>query len=213
MNKSVKEAVEYAQSIGEQLEAMGNIEVVICPHFLALPVLNGLFQDSKVNMGAQDVAAWKNGAKTGEVSAEMLAPYCQYVIVGHSERRKYCNESLEMINSKVKRAVQAGIKPVVCISNEEELEALTELSVDNDKWVIAYEPLEAIGSGEPSDPADVELMVKKIKKKLGKVQVIYGGSVSADNIKKYLKVADGALPGGASLVAQDFLSLCGVANG
>lgn len=213
MNKTVVDAIEYVQAIGDGLEMLRNIEVVLCPSYVALPVLDGLFKDTRVKLGAQNVSAWKNGAKTGEVSAEMLKPHCQYIIIGHSERRLHCAESLTMVNDKVKRVVQASLTPIICVSNESEIEALMELDDKLADAVVAFEPLEAIGSGQPSDPKTVDAMVKLIKKRLGVSKVLYGGSVDQGNIRTYLKVSDGALIGGASLVAKDFLALCQSVNG
>ena len=213
MNKTLAEAVAYVQAVGEGLEQLKKVDVVICPSYVSLPVLDGLLRDSGVALGAQNVASTKNGAHTGEVSAEMLAPHVQYVIIGHSERRREHGESLEIINQKIKLAAEAGLQPIVCISNEDELQALTEVGVKVAHWIVAFEPLEAIGSGKPSDPEMVTSMVKKIKKQLKGCRVLYGGSVDLENIKTYLAVSDGSLVGGASLDPRNFLDLCTIASG
>jgi triosephosphate isomerase len=213
MNKTLAEAVSYVQAIGESLEQLKKVDVVLCPSFISLPVLDGLLRDSGIALGAQNVAATKSGAHTGEISAEMLAPHAQYVIIGHSERRREASETLEMVNEKIKRTVEAGLQPIVCISNEEELQALTKIDATAIQWIVAFEPLEAIGSGKPSDPEEVTTMVKKIKKILKGSRVLYGGSVDLENIQVYLKVSDGSLVGGASLDPRNFLDLCTIASG
>ena len=165
-------------------------------------------------IAAQNCYIKESGAFTGEVSATMLSS-CEtdYVIIGHSERRREHGESLEIINQKIKLAAEAGLQPIVCISNEDELQALTEVGVKAAHWIVAFEPLEAIGSGKPSDPEMVASMVKKIKKQLKGCRVLYGGSVDLENIKTYLAVSDGSLVGGASLDPRNFLDLCTIASG
>src|SRR5690606_3257904 len=187
-------------------------DIVICPPYLSMVVLDGLLRDSHVELGAQNVSHFKNGAHTGEISAEMLKQHCSYVIIGHSERRRQFGETNEMVNEKVLRAIEAELQPIVCISNEEELAALAGIKAKQKNWIVAFEPIEAIGTGEPSDPETVAQMVKKIRKQLGSVVVLYGGSVDETNIKKYLQVSDGALIGGASLDPNSFLEICRVVN-
>jgi triosephosphate isomerase (TIM) len=210
MNKTLAESVTYVQTVGESLDKLSNVQVVLCPSYVSLPVMDGLLRGSKVRLGAQDVSAKKNGAHTGEVSASMLTPHCQYAIVGHSERRKGMGETPEMVNDKIKRSVEAGLQPVVCVSNEAELEALAPLVEKVEHWIIAFEPIEAIGTGQPSDPKAVQKMVRRIKHAMGG-KVLYGGSVDLENIRAYLAVSDGALVGGASLDARNFMDLCLVA--
>ena len=210
-NKTLAEAVTYVQAAGESLDQLKGIEIVICPPLIALPVLEGLLRDSSISLGAQDVSVWKNGSHTGEVSAEQIAPHAKYTIIGHSERRQGMGETDEQVNRKVRRAVEAGLQPIVCVSNMQELESLESVKNKVSQWIIAYEPLEAIGSGQPSKPKDVEVMVKAIKKKFKKSRVLYGGSVDLENVKTYLKVSDGSLVGGASLDPRNFLDLCATA--
>src|SRR5690606_19504190 len=136
-NKTLAESVAYIQAVGESLERLKKVDVVLCPSFISLPVLDGLLRDSGVALGAQNVAATKNGAHTGEVSAEMLAPHVEYVIIGHSERRREAGETLEQVNDKIKRAVEVGLQPVVCVSNEQELAALQQVKIKAMQWIIA----------------------------------------------------------------------------
>lgn len=208
MHKTLMESVQYVELVGEALNQLDHVEVVLCPSFTSLTVLEGLLRGTRVRLGAQNVAAWKEGAYTGEVSAAMIAPHCQFVIIGHSERRKM-GETMEMVNSKIRRALETGLQPIVCVSNKEEVESLLELKDKVAAWTIAFEPLGAIGSGKPEDPAEVKEMVALIKKHIGSTtRVIYGGSVTAEDIHHYVPMCDGALVGGASLDGPGFLALC-----
>ncbi len=208
MHKTLMESVQYIESAGEALNQLEHVEVVVCPPFTSLAVMEGLLRGTRVRLGAQNVAAWKEGAYTGEISASMIAAHCQFVIIGHSERRKM-GETSEQVNSKIRRSLEVGLRPIVCISNEGEVEALTELKDKGLSWIVAFEPLEAIGSGKPEDPASVAKMVKVIKRQLGaSTRVLYGGSVTAENVRQYVRLCDGALVGGASLDPEGFLALC-----
>lgn len=212
LHKTLMESVQYVELVGEQLNQLDHVEVVLCPPFTSLAVVEGLLRGTKVRLGAQSVSAWKEGAYTGEVSAAMIAPHCQFSIIGHSERRKM-GETPETVNSKARRAIEEGIQPIVCVSNEAEVTALLEIKSKLNDWIIAFEPLEAIGSGKPEDPAEVKDMVKVIKKHMGSAtRVIYGGSTNADNIRDYVPLTDGALVGGASLDPHGFLALCQKVN-
>lgn len=209
MHKTLAESVSYVQQAGETLHHMEGVEVVLCPPYVSLALMEGLLQGTRVVLGAQNVAPWKDGAYTGEVSATMLAGHVGYAIVGHSERRRYFGETVEQVNDKIERLVAVEILPIVCVSNEEELKALSELKDKVAQWVVAFEPLEAIGSGKPEDPESVTLFVEKVRKVLGRqTRVLYGGSVDEKNITRYTAVSDGALVGGASLDPKQFVALC-----
>jgi triosephosphate isomerase len=209
MHKTLSEAVAYVQTVGDALHHLDGVDIVLCPAYPAVGLLDGLLRGTRVALGAQDVAAWDEGSYTGEVSAKMLAGHCHYVIVGHSERRRLLGETQDMISEKIQRAHEAGLQPVVCVSQEAEVDALVPLKSSIQTWIIAFEPLEAIGTGKPSDPATVAAFNTMVRKKLGRgTRVIYGGSVDAGNVRAYLAVSDGVLPGKASLDPQGFLALC-----
>ncbi len=209
MNKTLAEAVSFIQVVAEPISDLKHVEAVICPPFPWVSVLDGLLRNSQLQLGAQDISVAKEGAYTGQVSATMLAPHCQYVIIGHSERRKLCQETPEQVNEKIKRALEHKLQPIVCVSDMAEVEALLPLQPKVNHWIIAFEPLTAIGSGQPSDPSTVKDMVSQIKKTLGKsAQVLYGGSLNPDNIGQYTALCQGALVGGASLDPQSFIQLC-----
>lgn len=216
-----------------------SIEVVICPPFVWLKE-SKIWEirsqkgskSPKFWLGAQDCFWEQSGAYTGEISPAMLKDLgCQYVIVGHSERRKYFQETDEMINQKIKAALKAGLKPILCVGEEtrdnsdyliieQQLEkALFGVSAGRIKdLVIAYEPVWAIGTGQPCLPDEAmktALFIRKILTKLyarkiaEQVRILYGGSVTAKNAADYVKGAgmDGLLVGGASLNGTEFIEI------
>ena len=211
-------------------------EVVLCPSFDSLPIVAAAIEGSGMAVGAQDVYWQEKGAFTGEVSASMVRAHgCKYVIVGHSERRKYLRETDEMINGKVKAVLDAGMTPILCVGEtyEERHENMTELVImrqviealkgiplkSSDSIVIAYEPVWVIGTGQAIDPTMAEIAARVIHQSLvdllpvdvvmRQTRTIYGGSVDASNIASYVAVPlmSGALVGSASLVADTFINL------
>ena len=155
-------------------------------------------------LGAQNCFWEEKGAFTGEISATMLKNLdCQYVIIGHSERRRHFGESDEMINKKIKAALMNGLKPILCIANLFQFKkSLTGISK---KVIIAYEPLSAIGTGKPYSVEKAKKMRNLIKSPF----VLYGGSVNSENAINYIKKAgfQGLLVGGASLIAKEFIEI------
>jgi len=192
-------------SVKKRIKDTKKAEVVICAPFVFLPIL-------KVK-GAQDCFWEEKGAYTGEISTKMLKDLgIEYVIIGHSERRKYQKETDEMINKKIKAAIVEGLKPILCIDKISQLERdLKGVSLKEFRnLIIAYEPLFAIGSGQPCPPEKAERMRILIQKKLKKrIRIVYGGSVNSQNAKEYIEKAgfQGLLPGGASLKAKEFIKI------
>jgi triosephosphate isomerase len=152
-----------------------------------------------ISIGAQDISAFSNGAHTGEMSASMIAEYAQYVLIGHSERRKDNKENDDQLYEKVKRAQEANLKTVYCVQG-------IETKIPDGITMAAYEPLFAIGTGVADTPQNANDTIRKIKEKWGQNPVIYGGSVTAKNITDYLTThsIDGVLSGGASLDPNSF---------
>ncbi len=196
-----------------------HIEILICPPF---PYISGLAENAKgteIAIGGQNCHANATGAHTGEVSAEMLVDCgAQYVIVGHSERRAG-GESDADVKAKAAAAARGGLVPIICVgetlSQREAGDAQSVVSSqiagsvpsDVDKYVVAYEPVWAIGTGKVAEISDIEDMHNHIRKAVGKsVRILYGGSVKPGNAKDILKTenVDGALIGGASLNMEDF---------
>jgi len=210
-------------------------EVAICPPSVYISELATQLADSDIKLGAQNVSQLKEGAYTGEISASMLKDFaCQYVIVGHSERRALYAENDKVVAEKFIAVQASGMIPILCVgelleereANETEaviarqLDAVIELAgIDAFRnAVVAYEPVWAIGTGKTATPEQAEEVHEFIRLRLARhdndtadvVRILYGGSVKADNAEQLFKMAniDGGLIGGASLVAEDFLTIC-----
>jgi len=232
MNTTVDEAVKLVRSMSGGLDKVSGIEKVICPPFVSLAAVRDLIRGSSVKLGAQNVFYEEKGAFTGEISPLMLAGLCEYAIIGHSERRQYFGETGEIIDKKVQAAIQAGLKPIFCIGERlEENEAgrmeevLTrQLMAASDRLyylggiVVAYEPVWAIGTGRSATGEEANKTIDFIRQIIShqygndiadSVRILYGGSVTANNIAEFMRQPqiDGALVGGASLKADDFLSI------
>jgi triosephosphate isomerase len=213
--------------------ASGKATLAVCVPATYLAQAQATLAGSPVAWGAQDLSVHENGAYTGEVSATMLSDFgCQYVIVGHSERRSYHGETDELVAQKAMRALASGMMPIVCVGEtlaEREQGAtdtvvvrqlkpvLDAVGAQLDKIVIAYEPVWAIGTGKTATPEMAQQVHELIRRTLAqrdaaaaqKVQILYGGSMKPDNAKALLAMADidGGLIGGASLKAADFLAI------
>jgi len=200
--------LEEAKSIFNQVKETG---AVICPPFVYLSALGA--------NGAQDCFYEEKGAFTGEVSPQMLKNLAvEYVILGHSERRKYQKETNELVGKKIEAALGAGLKVILCVDRVSQIKnALKEignwkLKIEN--LAVAYEPLFAIGTGKACPPEKAEKMRVAIKKVLGEsALVLYGGSVNSQNTEDYIKKAhfDGLLVGGASLKPKEFIDIVRIA--
>ena len=223
--ETAEEAKKLFDSVKNGVKKVKNIEVVICPPFIYLPLLKGLA------LGAQNVFYKESGAFTGEVSPLMLKNLnVQYVILGHSEARKYLNETNELINKKIKEVLAVGLKPIICIGEKEGedknkvlQEQLKEClkSIEKkefEKIIIAYEPVWAIGTGKNcsiEETMNSVLLIKKIiadlyKKEIAeKIRIIYGGSVNGKNSREYILKGgvSGLLVGGASLDVNEFTQI------
>jgi triosephosphate isomerase len=213
----------------------GSVEVAVFPPFTDLRTVQTLIDADKIPfaLGAQDLSTHTSGAYTGEVSGAFLAKLdCRYVIIGHSERREYHNETDEVVAAKVQAALTHGLVPVVCVGETaEDLEkygasavpvgqlraALAGVAADAD-IVVAYEPVWAIGSGQAATPEQAQDVCAKLREVVASVvgpdaaartRVLYGGSVKSSNIASFMREpdVDGALVGGASLVADEFAAI------
>ncbi len=235
MNKTVEQACPLVAAMLSGLQAIPNVERVLCPPFTALMPVSAMLDGSGIQLGAQNLFWEASGAYTGEISAEMVKEFCQFVILGHSERRQYFNETDEGINRKVKASLEVGLTPIVCVG-----ETLTENEAGETfqvvtrqlrlglqglnaeqvvRIVIAYEPVWAIGSGRAASKEDASAVIggvirAALKSSFGNevaeaVRILYGGSVNGDNAAEYFSQPDidGALVGGASLKAEEFLQI------
>ena len=238
MNTTVDEAEALATEIACGVSDYSNVGVVVCPPFISLTVVQSNLKDSVIGIGAQDAHHETNGAFTGEVAAQMLGNICQYVIVGHSERRSIFGESDAAVNLKVRAVLAAGMTPILCIgesleereggSAEAVVESQLRLGLEGVEVgasiVVAYEPVWAIGTGRSASPEIAQAMMAHIRQTLvaicgeeaaADVSLLYGGSVNAGNVGGYMEQADinGALVGGASLDAESFVEIVRVAAG
>lgn len=227
------EASALAQALAAGWEGDERTALVVCPPLVHIPVVADALAGSAVAWGAQNLAEQAEGAFTGEVAGEMLADYgCRYAIVGHSERRALFAETDAVVAAKILRAFASGLVPVVCVGEtleqreagqvevviKRQLDAILGTGDDRQlaSLVIAYEPVWAIGTGQTASPAQAQAVHGFIRQRLvaadaalGRVPVLYGGSVKADNAASLFaeQDIDGALVGGASLAASEFLAI------
>lgn len=226
--QTLAEAKKLFISVRDGIKAIENVEVVICPPFTQLYPFMLPSPSSNLKLGAQDVFWKEKGAFTGEISPAMLKDLgCQYVIVGHSERRRYFGETDEIINKKIQASLKARLIPILCIGETKEerkkgqtfkiLKKQLQLATKNisniehrtSNIIIAYEPIWAIGTGIPCNPEDVREVRDFIREQFLQLRVLYGGSVNSKNAASFVKIAkmDGLLVGGASLKAEEFIKI------
>ena len=231
MNMLPNEAIEYIDKLSKLVKDTTN-EVVLCVPYIDLFYALLAAQNTNIKIGAQNMHFEEKGAYTGEISPQMLKSInVEYVIIGHSERRQYYNETDETINKKVKAAHRVGLKPIVCVGetleereNGKTAEIITEQTelalegLDEEqvaKTIIAYEPIWAIGTGKTATSEDANNSIKEIRKEIARnygqetanrVIIQYGGSVKAENAKELFSMSDidGGLVGGASLKVDEF---------
>lgn len=231
MNMTIPQSVELVKAMLPELAQIDTVERVLCPPFTSLAPVGDLLKGSPVLLGAQNAFWEPKGAYTGEVSPVMLAGICRYVILGHSERRQYFGETDAVVNRKIRAALASDLSVIFCVGeNLQENEAgRTEEVVTRqvrggladvaslERIVVAYEPVWAIGTGRPATAAGAAEVIGLIRRTLQdlygddaqSVRIQYGGSVNAKNVREFMlePEIDGALVGGASLVAADFISI------
>lgn len=236
MFKDLRETPDLINGILSNLgDLPSGVEVVVCPPFTSLSLASGLLKGSPVMLGAQNMSEFDEGAYTGEISWKMIrSAGCSYVILGHSERRQYFHESNELVNRKAKKALSAGLKPILCVGEtlQEREGGVTESVIEKQvrgvlaglpvsdlaRTIIAYEPVWAIGTGKNATPAQAEEVHGFIRSLIGEVfggeaadafVIQYGGSVKPDNSSELLRQRDidGALVGGACLKADSFCAI------
>jgi triosephosphate isomerase len=233
MNTKVEEAENLVRAMMlAELDNIENVEKVLCPPFISLAAIKELIKGTSIKLGAQNMYFEDKGAYTGEISPLMLAGLCEFVILGHSERRQYFAETDELINKKVKKALESDLKPILCVgeSLKDNEAGRTEQKITKQvnaglaginptsQLVIAYEPIWAIGTGKAATGKQANATISLIrsivanlwdKKTAEAVQLLYGGSVTSSNIAEFITEPDidGALVGGASLKADEFVSI------
>jgi triosephosphate isomerase (TIM) len=226
MYKTQSEAAEFLMEFIPQIDdAPEDREVVLCVPFTDLTIVNKSLHGNRIRLGAQNVHWEDSGAYTGEISASMLTEMgVRYVIVGHSERRQYFGETDQTVNLRLKAAQSSGLIPILCVgetksqrdAGQTEQVIIGQLDhglqgVNQDRLVIAYEPIWAIGTGETCEVSEANRVIKLIRDRLTNPQITiqYGGSVKPSNIDEIMAQAqiDGVLVGGASLAATDFAAI------
>lgn len=232
MHNTIQESIALAKAIKDGITGIKKTEVILAPPYTALYSVHDVIKGSNISLASQNVFFEDKGAYTGEVAPGMLKDVgCTYVIIGHSERRKYFHERDEDVNLKVKKALASGLKPIVCVgeTEEERVKGITEFIVgvqvkkalfeieSLSHIVIAYEPVWAIGSGKVATPIEAEEVHRFIRGVLSEtygsasknVRILYGGSVTPQNINELIDMEDidGALVGGASLKPDTFLGI------
>jgi triosephosphate isomerase len=239
MNKTVAEAVALVKELRDLVADVSDREIIVCPPFTALSSVKEEIFTSNICVGAQNIYFEEKGAFTGEISPLMLKELCSHVIIGHSERRAYFNETNESVNKKIKTALKSGLTPIVCVGEKlEERESGKTNDVVKDhienglnglskkdilKVVIAYEPVWAIGTGKTATPEqaeEVHVFIRGLLEKMfdkatsSKIRILYGGSVKPDNAADFFNQSDidGALVGGASLKAKPFIEIAEAAT-
>jgi len=237
MNTTLSEAEVLVRGIRRGLDGVSTdrVRVIVCPPFISLYNVHKIIRDSSIALGAQNLHEHDSGAYTGEISAAMLrSTGCEYVIIGHSERRKYFHETDDMVNAKIKKAVENGLRPIVCVGElleERERGATVDivsrqvhgafdgLEADHiQKCIIAYEPVWAIGTGKTATPQqaqEVHEVIRGLVREAAGSEIAdqfviqYGGSMKPENAGDLLSQpdVDGGLIGGASLKADSFITI------
>jgi len=230
MNTTLPEAVALVKELKPLIEPVAAVEKVVCPPFVSLAAVKAELTGSSIKVGAQNLYFEEKGAYTGEISPLMLAPLCEYVIIGHSERRQYFGEDGKMINRKLLSARKTGLKPILCVGEklaeneagktEEVLRTQIDealVGVDLNSLVIAYEPVWAIGTGKAASGRQANATIGFVRHRVAGIdarasqtlRILYGGSVTAANAAEFLSQPeiDGALVGGASLKAGEFAAI------
>ena len=232
MNTTAESALELCRGIRDRTDTIGGVEKVVCPPFPFLMAAADFLKGSSIKMGAQNLHWEEKGAYTGEVSPLMLQGIVEYVIIGHSERRAYFGETDETVNKKVKAALVAGLRPILCVGeteSEREEGKTNEVLIRQTRgalegvdlplsFAIAYEPVWAIGTGKAATGPMANEAIALIRAQVtdlcdsargNSLRILYGGSMTADNVAEFMSQPDidGGLVGGACLKADSFASI------
>ena len=231
MNILPSEAGAFTERLRSGLQDVQGVEKIVCPPFVSLPAVAECLSGSDIRVGAQNMHYEDKGAYTGEISASMVKELCEYVILGHSERRQQFGETDEMVAKKVTAAIAVGLKPLLCVGEtfaereagdatvvvQRQVRAALREAPSLEGVIVAYEPVWAIGTGVPSSPADAQYIMEFIRglmqEDFGRsaldLPLLYGGSVDANNVAGFVAQpdVDGALVGSASLDADGFVEL------
>lgn len=231
MNAGVQDDVALASGLRDAIGEIPNLEVLICPSFVSLLEVARIFEGCPIKIGAQNMHYDDRGPFTGEVSPIVIRDICDYVILGHSERRREFGETDELVNLKVQKALDLNLRPILCVGElleqrqqgreyavvSSSLNACLAGIVSPEGLVVAYEPVWAIGTGATATTEEIQVMATLIRHLLSRqfgemassVQVIYGGSVTPANIQEIVAIPEvqGALVGASSLKLDEFLEI------
>ena len=232
MNTTIAEGLVLVDAMLPRLQTLSAVERVVCPPFVSLAAVSERLRGTEIHVGAQNLHPEAKGAFTGEIAPGMLTGLVDWVIIGHSERRQYFCEDDAFVNRKVRAALEAGLQPIVCVGESLEqhergeteqfvtgqVRAAFEGIADLGRVVVAYEPIWAIGTGRAATPEGANATIALIRATIGEIagqsvaealRIQYGGSVTADNFGAFIAQpdVDGALVGGASLRADQFVEI------
>ena len=235
MNKTIPEGIELAAGLKDTLADVDSMDLAVCPTATVLSAVSEILFDSNIGVGAQNMYWEESGAYTGEISPPMVKELANYIIIGHSERRKYFGETDETVNKKIKAAMEHDLSPIVCVGESQEQNEAGEtvdfvgaqirgafegISADEAKTItMAYEPIWAIGTGLTATPEDADRIIREAirdvlsdlydEETAETIRVQYGGSVKPHNIAEFIVMdeIDGALVGGASLQVDSFTAI------
>jgi triosephosphate isomerase len=240
MNNNAKDGLRLVEELIAPLSTLNDVESLICPPFTSLMPISAILDGSPIKLGAQNLHWEVKGAYTGEISPSMIKELCDYVILGHSERREMFGDDDLVVNRKMLAALEVGLTPILCFGESlEENEAgraaeiltrqiraaMNSVEISNSsQLVLAYEPIWAIGTGRAATAEDIDVLLRTVVRPVlsgivgeqiaQEIRILYGGSVKADNAKSYFNMAeiDGALIGGASLKADSFVGIAQAAR-
>jgi len=199
-----KEWLENFKKIKEPGQNLENKEIVICPSFTLLSLFSLYISDNNlpVKIGAQNISPFDEGAYTGEVNAKQIKDFADFVLIGHSERRNNFNETDDLLSKKTELSLKYGLTPIFLVQGKDNL-------IPQEIKIIAYEPIFAIGSGNPDTPENANQIASLIKSKNNIYQILYGGSVTSENVKSFTGMVNisGVLVGGASLDPEELIKI------
>lgn len=203
-NKTIQEALDWVAKVGPQVPQKDNLKIVVCPTFSTLSEIKKAISDFPLLLGSQDLSPFGVGAYTGEETASLLKDLIDLAILGHSERRQNFNETDEMVAKKVNQTLENNIIPLVCVQG-------VYTPVPDGCKLVAYEPIFAIGTGNPDTPENAN----EVAASFTDLEVLYGGSVTSENVRNFIaqENINGVLVGGASLDAEEFAKIIKVCEG
>ena len=232
MNTTVTEAVELVDAMCPEIDKLTGVDKLICPPFISLLVVREIIGDSSLRLGAQNLYFEGNGAFTGEISPLMLVGVCEFVIIGHSERRQYFADTGETVSKKIQAATAVGLKPILCVGEKlkenesgrteevltEQLQSSLAGVERSEDLIVAYEPVWAIGTGKAATAEQANQTMGFVRQNIARLyddeladqmRILYGGSMNPDNVAELIRQPeiDGGLIGGASLKAEQFVSM------